>query len=81
MSTPKVVRALIYAELGVAEIWRYAPRKALVIEQLQAEGSYAAVESSRFLPIRALEIVGWLTADDSGNEPAWNRCLNQWATE
>ncbi len=50
-----------------------------MIEQLQADGSYAAVEASRFLGIRADDILGWLTADDSGNEPEWNRRLNQWA--
>jgi hypothetical protein len=36
-------------------------------------------EASRFLRIRGDEILGWLTAEESNNEPAWNRRLNQCA--
>ena len=36
-------------------------------------------EASRFLRIRGDEILGWLTAEDSCDEPAWNRRLNQCA--
>jgi Uma2 family endonuclease len=79
ISNPQIDRPSIYADLRVAEVWRFVRGKTLVIEQLQADGSYAPVETSRFLRIRAEEILGWLTAEDSSQEPAWNRRLNQWA--
>jgi hypothetical protein len=78
-SGPKIDRPSIYADLGVVEVWRYVKGQKLIIEHLQPDGSYAPVDSSRFLRIRAVEILGWLTAEDSGRESAWNRRLNQWA--
>jgi len=79
MSGPQIDRPSIYADLGVVEVWRYVKGQNLVIEHLQADGSYAPVEASRFLRIRAVDILGWLTAEDSSRELAWNRRLNQWA--
>jgi Uma2 family endonuclease len=78
-SRPQIDRPSIYADLGVAEVWRYVRGKEFVIEHLQPDGSYAPVDSSRFLRISAEDILGWLTAEDANNEPAWNRRLNQWA--
>ena len=78
MSGPKVDRPAIYADLRVAEVWRLG-RKGFVIEQLQADGSYAPVEESRFLGIRTTDILGWLSADDRFDEQAWGLRLNQWA--
>jgi len=81
MSPPQIDRPSIYADLGVVEVWRYIGCKKLIIEHLQTDGSYAPVEASRFLPISALDILRWLTAEDSGHEAAWNRRLNEWAME
>ena len=81
LSDPQIDRPSIYADLGIVEVWRFARGQQLVIEHLQADGTYVAVEASRFLRIRAEEILSWLTAEDSSNEPAWNRRLNQWAME
>ena len=67
MSGPKVDRPAIYADLRVAEVWRL-DRKGFVIEHLQADGSYAAADASRFLGIRAEDILGWLSADDRFDE-------------
>ena len=53
--------------------------RTLIIEQLQPDGSYAPAEASRFLPIRAEDVLGWLYAEDVGQEDAWYRRLNQWA--
>ena len=79
MSEPQIDRPSIYADLGVVEVWRYVKGQKLIIEHLQADGSYAPADASRFLRVRADEILGWLTAEDSSREPAWNRRLNQWA--
>jgi Uma2 family endonuclease len=79
LSGPRIDRPSIFADLGVVEVWRLVRGQKLVIEDLQADGTYASVEVSRFLPVRAEEILSWLTAEDSSNEPAWNRRLNQWA--
>jgi hypothetical protein len=78
-SGPLIDRPSIYADLGIIEVWRYVNGQKLVIEHLQADGSYAPVESSRFLRVSAVDILGWLTAEDSTRELAWNRRLNQWA--
>src|SRR5208337_5131170 len=51
----------------------------LVIEHLQADGSYASVESSRFLPIRAEDVRRWLVVEDSTRRLAWERRLGEWA--
>jgi Uma2 family endonuclease len=79
-SGPQIDRPSIYADLGVVEVWRDVKGQKFVIEHLQADGSYAPADASRFLRIRADEILGWLTAEDSTRELAWNRRLNQWAT-
>ncbi len=81
ISAPLVDRPSIYAALKVDEVWRVFREGQVVIEQLQPDGSYAPVESSRFLRIRADEVTAWLTAEDFSREAAWNRRLNQWAME
>jgi Uma2 family endonuclease len=78
VSGPRIDRPAIYADLGVTEVWRLG-RKSLVIEHRQVDGSYAPVETSRFLGIRPEDIHDWLSADDRFDEPAWNRRLNEWA--
>jgi hypothetical protein len=81
MSPPQIDRHSIYADLRVAEVWRFVARKTLIIEHLQADRSYARAEASRYLPISAADILGWLNAEDHDHEAAWNRRLNQWAME
>jgi Uma2 family endonuclease len=78
LSGPKVDRPGIYAKLQVAEVWRF-DGASVVIEQLQADGSYAPAETSRFLPVRASDILRWLIDEDSADEIAWERRLDQWA--
>jgi hypothetical protein len=78
ISRPKVDRPSIYAGLAVFEVWRF-DGTTVVIEQLQADGSYAAVEASRFLPIPPAEIAGWLLAEDATQPIAWGRRLHAWA--
>ena len=78
LSGPKVDRPSIYAALGVAEIWRFDGRS-LEIELLREDGSYAPVESSRFLPIRAEDVRRWLVDEDSTFELVWERRLAEWA--
>jgi Uma2 family endonuclease len=79
MSPPQVDRPAIYADLGVAEVWRLVRGEELIIDQLQADGSYAPVEESRFLRIRAADVLRWLHEAATEREAAWNRRLNQWA--
>jgi Uma2 family endonuclease len=81
ISHPQIDRPSIYADLGVGEVWRYVAGPKLIIEHLQPDGSYAPAGASRFLRIGADDILGWLNAEDSGHEAAWNRRLNQWAME
>lgn len=79
MSPPQVDRPAIYADLGVTEVWRLVRGQELIIELRQADGSYATAEQSRFLGVRAEEILRWLNAAATEREAAWNRRLNQWA--
>jgi len=79
MSPPQVDRPAIYTDLGVAEVWRLVRGQELIIEQLQADGAYASVEVSRFLHIRAEDIVRWLNEAVTERAAAWNRRLIQWA--
>ena len=79
MSPPQVNRPVIYTDLGVSEVWRLVRGQELIIEQLQADGSYALVEESRFLHIRAEDVLPWLNEAAAEREAAWNRRLNQWA--
>jgi hypothetical protein len=79
MSLPQVDRPAIYKDLGVAEVWRLIRGQELIIEQLDANGSYASVEESRFLHVRASDVVRWLNEATTEREATWHRRLNQWA--
>ena len=57
-----------HSRLGVAEVWRLVRGRVLIIEQLQADGSYASVEESRFLRVRPEDILQWL--NEAATEPA-----------
>jgi Uma2 family endonuclease len=78
LSDPQVDRSGIYAALRVAEVWRF-DGESLVIEQLRDDGSYVTAEASRFLPLRAADILRWLVEEDSGDQIAWERRLDAWA--
>ena len=77
LSPPEIDRAGIYAALRVVEVWRF-DGKSLVMERLQQNGEYTAIELSQFLPIRPDEVLHWLVAEDSTNETAWERRLRAW---
>jgi len=79
MSPPQVDRSSIYRDLGVAEVWRLVKGQELIIEQLQADGSFAPVEVSRFLRVRPEDILRWLNEGANEAQPSWNRRLTQWA--
>jgi Uma2 family endonuclease len=77
ISPTQVDRPGIFAALQVVEVWRLAGLT-VVIEKLQPDGTYAAVESSCFLPIRAEEIRRWVVDEDTSNKTAWARKVRQW---
>jgi Uma2 family endonuclease len=77
LSESQVDRPGSYEALRVPEIWRF-DGGSLLIEQLGADGKYAAAASSQFLPIRADEITRWLTEEDATNKTAWERRLRAW---
>jgi len=77
ISASQVDRPSIYAALQVPEVWRF-DGESLTIEILQPDGTYLAVESSRFLPIRAVEVVRWLVEEDLSDKLAWERRLRAW---
>ena len=77
ISPPKIDRPGIYAALKVPEIWRFE-NETVFIEQLCDDGTYAAVELSRFLHVRRDEVVRWLIAEDCRDKRAWARRLRAW---
>jgi Uma2 family endonuclease len=79
ISPPQVDRAAIYRDLGVTEVWRLVRGNKLFIEQLQADGSYSQIEQSRFLRIRAEDVLRWLNEATTERQSSWNRRLNEWA--
>ena len=81
MSPPKIDRPGIYAALQVAEVWRFdGERQELVIERLEDDGTYRAVDRSSFLPVFAAEIRRWVVAEDSADESASARRLRAWVS-
>jgi Uma2 family endonuclease len=72
ISPPQVDRAGIYAALLVTEIWRFDGRD-FVIERLTPEGTYAAVETSLFLRVRAEDVRRWVMEEDTSDQLAWAR--------
>ena len=80
LSPSQVDRPAIYRDLRVVEVWRLTRGgETLIIEQLQPDGSYAAVEESRFLRIRPDDVLRWLKEAETEDESVWHRRLTQWA--
>ena len=79
MCPPQVDRPAIYKDLGVTEVWRLVKGQELIIEQLRGDGAYTPIEKSRFLHIRAEDVLRWLNEAATERQAAWNRRLNQWA--
>src|SRR5437763_4459452 len=77
ISPSQIDRPGIYAALQVTELWRFDD-ETVVIEQLGPDGSYAAIESSRFVSIRPDEVVRWIVVEDSVDRNAWERRLRAW---
>ncbi len=77
-SRPKVDRPSVYAELRAEELWRFDGAR-VVIEQLQPDGTYAEVPTSRFLLVSGEDVCRWLLDDDATVESVWRRRLRQWA--
>jgi Uma2 family endonuclease len=77
ISPPRIDRPGIYAALQLPEFWRVRD-KAVSIEQLGPEGTYAPVPRSRFLPVRAADVTRWIFSEDSSSLVAWEERLRQW---
>ena len=74
ISRPAVDRAGIYAALRVPEVWRFEANQ-VVIDRLTADGTYATVDTSLFLPVRAEDIRRWIVDEDASDEIAWTERL------
>ncbi len=74
ISRPQVDRAGIYAALRVTEVWRLDVNE-IIVERLTSDGTYAAVDSSGFLPVNSMEIRRWIVEEDPTDESAWARRL------
>ena len=77
ISPSKIDRPGIYAALRVEEVWRFGTNN-VKIDRLKDDGTYEAVDVSRFLPIRADEIVRWVFAEDTSDPSDWEQRLRDW---
>jgi Uma2 family endonuclease len=77
LSPTQVDRENIYKQLRVAEIWYFDGNDA-TIEQLGEDGNYVVTDTSRFLPIRAVEIRRWLLEEDYTERTSWLLRLRAW---
>ena len=78
IATRCVDKMPIYAGLGVAEVWRY-DGKQLLIERLQADGTYARVQQSTELPlVPPSELQRFLDQRDKTDETSWIRSFRAW---
>ena len=78
ISPSQIDRPGIYRALKVPEVWRFNG-ESLVIEQLGQDGTYIPTDSSRFLPVRADEVLRWIRDEDSSDEIDWELRLREWA--
>lgn len=76
ISRPEVDREAIYAALRVAEVWRLDHGR-VFIERLNPQGTYEAVESSGFLPVRVEDIRRWVVDEDASDDTALIRRLRE----
>jgi Uma2 family endonuclease len=77
ISPYEVDRPGIYAALRVTEVWRFDAH-GITIERLNDDGTFAAVETSGFLPVRADEIARWVLEEDTSDIRDWMRRLRTW---
>jgi Uma2 family endonuclease len=77
ISQPKVDRPSIYAALKVSEVWRFS-ESGVTIDRLTDQGTYAVVDASGFLLIRADEVARWVFQQDSSEMSAWKRRPRAW---
>jgi Uma2 family endonuclease len=77
VSPSKIDRPKIHASLKVSEIRRFK-NNAVVIEQLQPDGTYLAATSSQFLPVRADEVTQWFADRKSSTPGDWVLRLREW---
>src|SRR2546430_287465 len=66
------------AALGVPEVWRF-DGEVLVIEQLQADGTYTPVPVSPSLPMfPPEEVVRWVHRAEGVSQTQWMREFREW---
>ena len=78
ISLPKIDRPGIYSKLRVPEVWRFGD-DLVSIEQLDASGNYVVADASRFLFVRADDVIRWLREGKFMARPAWKRAIREWA--
>ena len=72
----------IYAALGVSEVWRF-DGETLLVEQLQADGTYTTVAASPSLPMLPLdEVVRWVREFETiEDQTEWIRQFREWVRQ
>jgi Uma2 family endonuclease len=78
VSPSLVDRAAIYAALKVSEVWRFDSDQ-VVFEQLGADGQYAEIKQSQWLPVRPEDVRRWLIDENSTDDTEWRCRLADWA--
>ncbi len=81
LSRARRSRMNIYAALRVPEVWRYNGMR-LTVNQLQADGSYAETESSRYFPnIRIAELLRFIEQRTQTDENSLVKSFREWVRQ
>jgi hypothetical protein len=62
----------------VPELWVFDTEK-VAIQHLSEGGKYVDIGQSRFLPVSADEVAGWVMAEDVRAKRSWEERLRAWA--
>lgn len=80
ISSPSTQRMEIYAQLGVAELWRYAQGEVQILRL--ENGKFVACDPSPMFPIVSTAVLNeFLQAAEMQDETAWIRSWRRWIRE
>lgn len=81
LTNPSLNKLPIYAQLGVAEVWRFAGSKPEILVLDPSGVSYEASERSRILPILTNDLSRLVEEGLTSKRPDWVRRVREWVRQ
>lgn len=78
VTNPSLDKLPIFAQLGVAEVWRYAGGQVQIFE-LRGQGYEVVSESTVLPPLTSDELARFVEEGLTTRRPVWVRAVRQWA--